>query len=104
MEAIRIRISEARRKLEVFLQTHSIQTQKAAYIGCQKCGSKLKKELLRGERCPLCGTDLRSTTTLQRIEGYQAKIRALEEEYQQEECKNKKNATIRWLVQYSYHG
>lgn len=79
------------------------KNQKAAYIGCRSCGSKLNKDKLRGESCPLCYSDLRSATVLNRIDGFDKKKDELLSKIEIEQVKQKKKAEVKWLVGYEYH-
>ena len=86
----------------------SIQNRTSEYIGCEKCGSRLKRTLLRGEHCPLCGTDLRSKTNLDRMANARAKYEELIKKRDAEEKKRidalkKASGEIRWLVKIEYH-
>lgn len=56
---------------------HSIHEFKSDYIGCKKCGSKLKISYIYGESCPLCHNELRSQSTIDAISNYSKKISAL---------------------------
>lgn len=38
---------------------------KAQLVGCKKCGSRLNREYLKSNFCPLCRADMRSETELQ---------------------------------------
>ena len=76
---------------------------KAAYVGCSSCGSRLNKEKLRGEKCPLCGTDLRSQSTLDRLKALRSKHLEIMSQLEDERCKDKNKATIKWLVKFEYH-
>ena len=82
---------------------HSVHNFKAKYIGCEKCGSKLSREHLAGERCPLCRTDLRSKSTLEKLQRYKDKIIYCMNKIQAEKEKQKKKAKIKWLVKIEYH-
>ena len=46
---------------------------KAEYIGCKACGSKLKREYIHTNYCPLCRSDLRPMSTLKAVEAAKAK-------------------------------
>lgn len=76
------RIKETEEKYQVYSSKHSVQTFKSEFVGCKKCGSKLKRELLFSEFCPLCKTDLRSKTTVDTLQRYKAKIKQLTKELQ----------------------
>jgi len=94
---------ETMQKKKEYADAHSVKRQKAAYVGCSACGSKLNRERLRGELCPLCNTDLRAKTTMERIKAYDQKIAELDVKAEREHEKDKKKAKIMWLVKYEYH-
>lgn len=76
--------------------------QKAEYVSCRHCGSKLKRDLIRVNRCPVCGKDLRPESTLKAIEA--AKKRYTESlsavtKYQEDHSPK----SIKWLVKIEYH-
>ena len=97
------KIRETEQKKKEYIAAHSVKTQKAAYIGCPKCGSKLNREMLRGESCPLCRTDLRSATTLERIASFDNRIKEYSKKIGEERLKDKKKAKVTWLVKFEYH-
>ncbi len=90
-------------KMGEYMHQHSVSALKASYIGCPKCGSKLAKEYLSGEYCPLCRTDLRSKTTQETLAKYQEKSKAIIKAIQAEEEKQRRNRKVRWLIKYEYH-
>ena len=100
------RKNEEKKKAE-YAKVHSVSTFKAEYVGCQECGSKLKRTLLRSESCPLCRAELRSKTTMETLARYDNNICELNERIQEERLKiEKKNiakAKIKWLVKIEYH-
>lgn len=101
------RLKKERVKKVDYEKAHSISSFKIEYIGCPKCGSKLKRTLLRSNGCPLCGKDLRSKTTLDTLARYENNIRDLVDKICEEERKiNKRNiakSKIKWLVKIEYH-
>lgn len=99
----RAKIAELVKKKDEYIREHSVRKQKAAFIGCQSCGSKLNKEKLRGERCPLCNTDLRAASTLERIASFDTRVKETDKKITQERLKWKSKAKVRWLVKYEYH-
>lgn len=103
IKELRAKIAETVQKKNEYIKSHSVHTQKAAYIGCQSCGSKLNKEKLRGERCPLCQHDLRAASTLERILSFDKKVEEYDKKITQEHLKQKKKAKVKWLVKYEYH-
>ncbi len=98
VEELRRRIDETYVKSVEYGKEHSVKNFKSAYVGCPKCGSRLKSDLVVGDRCPLCKTDLRSKTTLDTLKRYKDKIASLKKEEQEERKKAEKKAEIKWLV------
>jgi hypothetical protein len=103
IKELRAKIADTIQKKNEYIAAHSVKAQKATYIGCQSCGSKLNKEKLRGERCPLCQHDLRAASTLDRILSFDKRIEEYNKKINQELLKQKKNAKVKWLVKYEYH-
>lgn len=105
------RINAERTKRTDYEKAHSVKAFKADFVGCGSCGSKLKRELLQTEKCPLCKADLRGKTTIETLAKYKVKIEELttaqeaERKKQQAdyEKKQEKNAETRWLVKFEYH-
>ena len=91
---------EAKRTYE---REHSVKALLATHIGCKHCGSKLYRQLLRGETCPLCHTDLRAKTTLDKLRWFDDKRAEYENRIADEEKKQKRGYEIYWLVKYEYH-
>lgn len=94
-------------KYSAYAKAHSVSTFKAEYIGCPVCGSKLKRDLLRSESCPLCRAELRSKTTIEILDRYSHNITALDKqinaEYRKLEERAVKKSTIKWLVKIEFH-
>lgn len=99
----RNKIEEIQAKRNEYIESHSIKKQKASYIGCSSCGSKLNKDRLRGEKCPLCYHDLRAVSTLERIASYDKRIEEYRSKIEEERQKDKKKAVVKWLVKFEYH-
>ena len=90
-------------KIREYEAKHSVKNLKAAFIGCPECGSKLAKDRLHGNFCPLCLTDLRSKTTLDNLAGYRKKQAEICEKIKDEQEKQKSKAKVKWLIKYEYH-
>lgn len=94
-------------KRNAYEKAHSIASFKAEYVGCPNCGSKLKRTFIRGNSCPLCGTELRSKTTTETLKRYEDNIEKISNQIKEEERKinkkNVKNSKIKWLVKIEYH-
>lgn len=99
------RVKAQQDNLNKIVNDSGIQHRTSEYIGCEKCGSKLKRTLLKGNKCPLCGEDLRSKTNLDRIANATAKLTKLREQYAEayEAEQKKAKYEIRWLVKVEYH-
>lgn len=89
----RAKVTEWEKKRDNFIETHSIHQRSSAYIGCPECGSKLYLAYIKGEKCPLCNTDLRPQSTIEKIKWYDKKIK---------ECVNKYKEKT-WLAKIEWH-
>jgi hypothetical protein len=96
------RFEAARASKEKIVKDGSIKNRTSEYIGCPKCGSKLKASLLHGEFCPLCRADLRSPTTLDRLNKAQARIDEAQKKLEEQRKKESK-PVVKWLVKIEYH-
>lgn len=103
IKELRAKIADTVQREKDYIAKHSVKNKKAESIGCRKCGSRLNKELLRSERCPLCNADLRSDTTLERIASFHTKVEEYDKKIKLEQVKRKNKARILWLVKYEYH-
>lgn len=81
-----------------------------AFFSCRECGSRINREKFLGKdltnhnMCPVCGKDLRPSTTLKRIERAQATVDKLDEKITAEQNRlNEKYGEVRWLVMAKYH-
>lgn len=84
------RIKETEEKKAAYYEAHKVSNLKAAYIGCQKCGSKINKEYMKNyNRCPVCGQDLRSETTKKTLASYDEKLKTLRRQELEERGKQK---------------
>ena len=97
------KVAELLKAVREYRAAHSVHTFQAKHIGCPKCGSKLNKDYFTGEHCPLCRTDLRSKTTLDKIKWYEEKIADYRNRIEEEKRKQKKKAVVKWLIKYEYH-
>lgn len=89
----RKKIREWDKKRTSYIEAHSIHKRTSNYIGCPGCGSKLNLGYLRGEKCPLCGKELRPYSTIEKICWYDNKIEECTKKYRQEY----------WLAKIEYH-
>ena len=102
IQRIKWKIAEEKQKFVKYAEKHSPTSFKAEFIGCANCKSKIARDFLSGAHCPVCGQDMRSKTTVEKLSAYMAKIRGLEKELVQEKrrvkMKNIKKAEVFWLV------
>lgn len=87
----REKVQEWKEKRDVYIKAHSIHKRTSKYVGCP--GSKLNLSYIRGEKCPLCGTDLRPENTIKKINWYDRKASECAKKYKQEF----------WLTKIEYH-
>lgn len=105
------KLDTLKEKLNETVKTHNeldkmviVSTFKAEYIGCKHCGSKLNKNYLKTNYCPLCHNDMRSETVLKKINILKEKITNIRKEIKLEEQKlNEKYGECKWLVKFEYH-
>ena len=77
---------------------------KAEFIGCKHCNSKINKVYIKSNYCPICNADMRSETTLKKIQATKIKLNNLDADIKEEERKlAEKHGDIKWLVKYEYH-
>ena len=109
MEQIADRVRRMGEQRDKFEAEHSIHTLAAKLITCTKCDSRIAKDWVEGEHCPVCGNDLRSPYIPEQIATYEAKMAELREEYAQARdrqvkralAKGELNARVTWLVPIS---
>lgn len=105
--ALQERLRAEHEKRVAYAAAHAVSTFKAEYVGCPECGSKLKRALLKGNSCPLCHAEMRSKTTMETLQRYDANIKELQKKIKAEELKMqekmRKQAKIMWLIKTEYH-
>jgi len=102
MKDMERRIAELDVKYDEYAKAHAISTFKAEFVSCPNCKSKLRKNLLKSDVCPLCHADMRSTTTIDTLMRYRDKQKELRKLLEAEKKKQQKKAAdkaeIMWLV------
>lgn len=88
---------------KAYEEKHDLRARKSEYIGCKTCGSKLSLKHLRGNKCPLCGTDLRADYVIERLVKYTADYQKLLKQYTEMENKQNGKCPIKWLVKVEVH-
>lgn len=103
MKNISERIINLKVKRAEFEEKHDVRNRKSEFIGCTKCKSKVAKEFLNSNKCPVCGTDLRAEYITAKINDYCEKVKALEREYRSEEKKQAEKGIVKWVVKTEVH-
>lgn len=100
LSSLKERMDRETDKMNTYAKEHSVSEFKASYVSCPKCGSKINKDYISYDRCPLCKTDLRSETTKKTIARYKDNIIQLKKQIKVEEQKQKDKLPVRYLVAY----
>ena len=97
------RIIETRNQYDSLNSKIHYKDIQAKYVTCKECGSKINKDYLRSNRCPICNKDMRPETVLNKLESMTSKIEKLKGDLKVEKMKRIDKAPIKWLVKYEYH-
>ncbi len=67
-------------KINEYDAKHSIKALSSKLITCKECGSKVNvhHDRFRGNKCPICGTDLRASYITDKIANYNKDLKAIE--------------------------
>lgn len=88
-------------------QHYCKDTTNAKLISCRKCESRLAVAYLRGNRCPVCNTDLRPESVIARRDALRQKLDDLSKEILELDRatvqKAKEGIKVKWLVRIDYH-
>lgn len=103
MKTLRERTEREREKKEAYATAHSVHAAKSGFITCPNCGSKLNRTAFKGEKCPLCNTELRSKTTIDTLAGYETNIKKWSKEYKELAGKHEKQVYLNKFVRYSFY-
>jgi len=79
-ELVEKELKKAIKTQKAYIEKKSIKTLKESFITCKKCKSRLNREKIKGECCPLCGFDLRPTVSMEKIKENALRIKELKEE------------------------
>ena len=103
METLSAKVDKMIAERRKYYEEHAVKTRKSEFVGCKKCGSKISVKHLRGDRCPVCGNDLRAEYIIERIKKYDKDITALEKQYVELHKKQQGKCPVRWLVKVEVH-
>lgn len=110
------KIQIAKQKLKDYIIKNELTThkskRKSVFFRCPTCKSKIARQYFEKNKlpehmivnCPVCKTEIRSETILNRIKEFEKKIIKLKKELTFEKCKPRKGAPIKWLVKVEVHG
>lgn len=95
------RLESELEKMERVIYTKSV---KSAFVSCKKCQSKISTRYWGKNVCPICGTDLRSETTLSRIKAKGKALHSAQETLRKFESEfSVKHGETYYLVKIEYH-
>lgn len=97
------RIIETRKQYDSLNSKIHYKDIQAKYVTCKECGSKINKDYLRSNRCPICNKEMRPETVLNKLESLTCMIEKLKSDLKVEKMKRIDKAPIKWLVKYEYH-
>lgn len=104
LENLKKRVSETYQAISALENEVAAKSFKAQFVSCKKCNSKLNKDYINSNLCPVCRADMRSETTRKRLEVLRKKhsdlLAAMEAEKQSLAAKKGK---LMWLVKIEYH-
>lgn len=103
MQEITKRIDKLHEQRTKYLDEHSVMKQKAKLITCRNCESKISREWLKTEYCPVCRNDLRADYIKERLKEFDKKENELRKQYGTAEKKLKSKAQTKWLVKIEFH-
>ena len=103
VEALMAKASKISADKKDYIEKHSLKERKSEFIGCKKCGSKLANKYLKGNRCPVCGEDLRAEYIVKRIEKYNKDYNDALDKVRELKKKQAGKCPVRWLVKVEVH-
>lgn len=103
---LKIKASQSYKEYDTAANKLHFADTKSESVSCKYCKSRITKKFLKTNYCPVCGTDLRPASTLERIDRLKQKSNSLNKQYKQlEETERKKVGAGKtyWLVKIEYH-
>ena len=105
------KLDDLKEKLRIAYTEYELENRKVVasdfksdFIGCKNCGSKIRREYLNSNFCPVCHADMRSDTIKKKLASMNAKVNKLRNDIKEEEKKlAEKSGQICWLVKFEYH-
>jgi predicted RNA-binding Zn-ribbon protein involved in translation (DUF1610 family) len=104
LDELRIRRHQALEEYRNMSQYVVAKDFKSEFVGCKDCGSKINREYIKSNACPVCGKDMRSDTIQKRLLAMREKVEKLEKAIDEEQEKLfYKSGKVYWLVKIEYH-
>lgn len=104
LKKARERVTAALKKRNELEYKPHFENTKSTLIGCRKCGSKISREHLKGNNCPVCGVDMRPQTVLDTLAKHQRNVDKAKDLVEKEKQKAiAKHGKTKWLVKIEYH-
>ena len=107
LETAKMKLDKLITERDKYVNENRVSHRSSEFIGCTECGSKVNREYLKSDYCPVCKHDLRSKSTLNRIASFDKRINTARTEVSKIEhalkLKNIKKAKVCWLVKTEYH-
>ena len=103
MLALKAKAEKLNADKHAYIEAHSLKNRKSVFIGCKKCDSKLAVQYLKGNKCPLCGNELRADYIVERIKKFDADIKEADRQYNEMRNKQTGKCPARWLVKVEVH-
>ena len=101
---LRERYARIRRERDDYAREHSISRRKSKSVTCGRCGSTITIAYMRsGNRCPVCGNDLRAPSTIARIASFDERAKKIDLRIHELKARGAERAKVRWLLKYEYH-
>lgn len=97
------RIAKNNTAREEYLKNNSVAKQKASFITCPHCKSKINKEYIRCNSCSACRTSMLSATVENRLQKFHDDSKKLQKQIVELQVKNKLKAPIKWCVKVEVH-
>ena len=103
MLTIKEKMQKNRDEKNAYYDTHSVHSRKSAFAGCPNCQSKISIKHLRGDRCPVCGKDMRADYIIERLKKYDSDYSTLVAKYKDIERNRKEKCKVLWLIKAEVH-
>lgn len=94
------RLQDEISKRNAYFNAHNVQNLQAKYISCKRCGSKVNKDYIHNNSCPVCRNNMLSDTVQKRLDAFNARIDGLKASVVTEKEKRAAKAPTRYLVVY----